>query len=203
MEAMSRRVIYALLGSAMLACGVGVLWFVYAGKVTRVPVEQVESGITPLPTTAATLPKPSFVLHDIQGLWGGRAIWAASDGSATVQVVGKPPAGQSGMWEKRFKIQVTAEQQAEIARLVGAHDFLHLRIKERPGIPDESHPLIVVVTKEGITAKVWKWASDKHPDFDPLYEYLLAICQSVQGQQLEREGAFDWEWRPPGFDRLW
>jgi|SRR5208282_5140514 len=95
------------------------------------------------------VPLRSFTLHDVQGLRGGHAIWAADDCTASVQVVGRPPAGQSGLWEKRYKTKLTAEQWAEVERLVGAHHLLTARVPERPGVPDEPHPIIVVVPKTG------------------------------------------------------
>jgi len=147
------------------------------------------------------VPLKSFVLHDVQGLGGGHAIWAAEDRTALVQVVGEPPAGQRGLWEKRYKIKLTAEQWAEVERLVGAHHLLTAKVPERSGVPDEAHSIIVVVTRSGATVKVRKWANDKHPDFDPVYAYLLGLCRSEA--ELVREGKFDWGWRPDGFAVPW
>jgi len=113
------------------------------------------------------VPLRSVVLHDVQGLWGGHALWAREDGAAVIQVVGPPPPGQSGLWEKRYNVKLTAAQWAEAERLVGAHHFLTLKTKERPGVPDEAHPTIAVVTKSGTPAKATKLANDKHSDFDP------------------------------------
>ncbi|CEF49235.1 unnamed protein product [uncultured bacterium] len=148
------------------------------------------------------MPLKSFVLHDVQGLFGGHAIWAAEDRAVFVQVVGPPPpAGQSGLWEKRYKATLTAEQWAEVERLVGAHHLLTAKMPERPGLPDEAHPIIVVVTRAGATANVRKWANDKHADFDPVYAYLLGLCRA--DGELVREGTFEWEWRPAGFEQPW
>ena len=147
------------------------------------------------------VPLKSFALQDVQGLFGGHAIWAAEDRTAIVQVVGPPPAGQSGLWEKRYKNTLTAEQWSEVERLVGAHRMATVKMPERPGVPDEAHPIIVAVLKAGGMAKVRKWANDKHPDFDPVYAYLLGLCRA-RGE-LVREGVFEWEWRPAGFERPW
>jgi hypothetical protein len=149
------------------------------------------------------VPVRSVVLHDVQGLWGGHALWAREDGAAVLQVVGEAPQGRSGLWEKRYHLKLTRDQLAEVERLVGAHHFLVLRIKERHGVPDESHPVIAIVTKDGATAKAMTWAGDKHPDFDPLYDYLLGVCRGADMGQPVHEGAYDWEWRPEGFDRPW
>jgi hypothetical protein len=147
------------------------------------------------------VPLKSFVLHDVQGLLGGQALWAAEDRTAFVQVVGPPPAGQSGLWEKRYRTKLTAEQWAEVERLVGAHHLLTAKMVDRPGVPDEAHPIIVTVPKTGAAVRVRKWASDKHPDFDPVYSYLLGLCRGEFA--LVREGVFEWEWRPDGFERPW
>lgn len=147
------------------------------------------------------VPLKSFTLHDVQGLFGGHAIWVAEDRTAFVQVVGRPPAGQSGLWEKRYKVTLTPEQWSEVERLVGAHHLLTAKMPERYGVPDEAHPIIVLVTKDGRTAKVRKWANDTHPDFDPVYAHLLGLCRA-EGE-LVREGACDWAWRPDGFGAPW
>jgi hypothetical protein len=145
----------------------------------------------------------SFVLHDVQGLFGGAALWAAEDRTAVVQLIGSPPAGQSGLWERRYKVTLTEEQWAEVERLIGTHRFLTLKTRERYGVDDEARPTIAVVTKAGATAKVMKWANDKHPDFDPLYEYLLGLCRNAKGQQPVHEGNYEWGWRPEGFELPW
>jgi hypothetical protein len=130
-------------------------------------------------------------------------LWAGEDGAAVVQVVRVPPPGQPGLWEKRYHLTLTGEQRAEIERLVGAHHFLTLKVPERYGEPDEARPTIAVVTREGATAKAAKWDGDKHPDFDPLYEYLLGLCRVAESGKAVHEGNFDWDWRPQGFDRPW
>lgn len=157
------------------------------------------AGCAPKRVPGLPVPLRTFVLRDVQGLYGGHALWAAEDRTATVQVVGRPPAGQSGLWEKRYKIQLTAEQWAEAERLVGVHNFLSLKIPKRRAVPDEAHPIIAVITTGGETAKVLKWAKDRNPDFDPLYRYLLHLCRG--DGELIHEGAFDWKWRPDGFEQ--
>jgi hypothetical protein len=59
----------------------------------------------------------------------------------------------------------------------------------------------MLVTTEGETTKLRKWANDKHPDFDALYGYLLGLCQVESG--LVHEGPYEGKWRPEGFDSLW
>ncbi len=147
------------------------------------------------------VPLNSFTLHDVQGLFGGRAIWASQDRTAFIQVVGPLPVGQSELWEKRYWTKLTFEQWAEVERLVGAHHLLSAKMRERSGAPDEAHPIIVMVPRVGATAKVRKWANDEQSDFDPVYAYLIGLCQT--NGELVHEVAFNWEWRPEGFERPW
>jgi hypothetical protein len=98
----------------------------------------------------AQVPLKAFVLQDVQGLFGGQSIWATADRTAYVQLVGHR-AGESGLWEKRYRIALSAEQWAEVERLVGAHHLLTVKMPERPGVPDEAHPLIMVRSVNGRT----------------------------------------------------
>lgn len=141
----------------------------------------------------------SFVLHDVQGLEGGWALWAAEDRAATVQVVGRGREG--GLWDKRYAITLTPEQWAEVERLFGAHHLAAVKPPTRKAIPEETHPIIMFAPHAGPLTRVTKWGGDKHPDFDPVYAYLLALCQ-VAGPPVW-EGPFDWERRPNGFARPW
>ncbi|MFO0929176.1 MAG: hypothetical protein U0736_19495 [Gemmataceae bacterium] len=143
------------------------------------------------------MPLKAFALHDVQGLYGGHAMWAAEDRTAIVQLVGPPPRGHSGLWERRYRTKLTAEQWAEVERLVGAYCLPSTRTVDRSGMPDEGRPIIVVVPRAGAAVRVSKWANDRHPDFDPVYAYLLDLCRATG--ELVREGAFEWEWRPMPF----
>src|SRR5262245_3102870 len=80
-------------------------------------------------TTEDTQPGPplpirSFVLHDVQGLFGGNALWAGEDRTAWLQVVSPPPPGKTGLWEKRYKVTITAEQWASVEKKLGEIHFL-------------------------------------------------------------------------------
>jgi hypothetical protein len=143
----------------------------------------------------------AFTLHDFGGLFGGQALWVAEDRTATLQFVGEPPTGQSGLWEKRYRTKLSQEQWAEVERLVGAHHFLALKVPERPGVPEERHPTIVLRTRAGATAMAQKWAGDRHAEFDPLYGYLRTLGWA--DAKLVREGRWDMDWRPDGFADWW
>lgn len=96
------------------------------------------------------VPLAMLVLYDNQGMYGGQALWVAEDRTAFIQNVARPPAGKSGLWEKRYKTKITAGQWAEVERLVGAHHVLSLKMPDRLGVPDEAHPLIMAAMNEFI-----------------------------------------------------
>jgi hypothetical protein len=147
--------------------------------------------------TASPVPLKSFELRDVQGLFGGQNLWVAENRTAFIQLVGLPPPGQYGLWEGRYKTQLTLEQWATVERLAGEHDLSRLSIPNRPGVHDEARPTITLKTRAGETITVSKWANDKIPDFDAVYEYLLRLCRA-KGDLLS-EGRYDWTWRPEGF----
>jgi hypothetical protein len=144
------------------------------------------------------VPLAEVVLHDVQPLHGGQDLWVGADGAAFAQVVGPPKRPEApGLWASRYRLRLTPAQVCELERLVGAHDFFHVRTAGRPGIPDEPRPLIYVRSKADAAAAAMKWAGDRHPDFDPVYEYLLGL---LDGEKEEiGEGAYDGGWRPDGF----
>ena len=148
---------------------------------------------------AQTVPLEALVLQDVQGLFGGQSLWVSADRTAYVQLVGRR-AGEPALWERRYKTTLTAEEWAEAERLIRAHHLLTVKMPNRPGVPDEAHPVITIVTRAGATTRIGKWANDKHPDFDPVYSFLIGLCRP-RGT-LIREGPIDWKWTPPGFDKV-
>ena len=166
------------------------------------------------------VPLKAFVLEDVWGLSGGQALWTTEDRTAIIQIVGRSPIGESGLWEKRYKKKLSNEQWAEVERLVWAHHFFTLKIP--PVVPEKAPPItdsrqlphglaamppsgaltprtvgIGVFAKDGTVASARKLVNDKHANFDPLYHYLLELCR-VDGKPV-REGKYDWQWRPDGF----
>ena len=145
------------------------------------------------------VPLKSVVLRDVQGLFGGQNLWASADGTAFVQTVGHSQA-VAGLAERRSRLKLTAAQWSEIERLVGAHGLLTLKTPQRSGVPDEAHPNISLVTRSGTKVEVGKWADDKVPDFDAVYQYLLQLTASASATgELLNEGLYDWKWHPDGF----
>jgi hypothetical protein len=137
----------------------------------------------------------AFSLQDVQGLFGGQNLWVGPDSIAYVQLVGHK-AGEYGLWETRYRTRLTEKQWSRMESLVGEHHFLTLKTSRRPGVPDEARPVITIVQRTGDSTAVGKWANEKNREFDPIYSFLLDLCQA-RGKQIY-EGNFDWKWRPPG-----
>ncbi len=140
----------------------------------------------------------TVVLSDVQGLFGGQSLWIAEDRTAYVETVGHKQ-GANGLWSTRYKTTLTPADWTKLERLVNEHHFRSIRMRQRPGVPDEAHPTITIVTRSGDTTSVMKWANDKHADFDAIYDYLLELCKRKADVLLE--GPYDYSWRPPGFSK--
>jgi len=149
--------------------------------------------------TPAPVAPDQVVLLDVQGLWGGVDLWIAKDGRAVCRLVGPPKAGGRGLQESRYAFALSAEQQAELAALVDGHGFFTLQTADRQGVPDESRPAIFIRTGARRRA-VAKWGNDAHPDFDPLYRFLLAAARAGRTGTLLAEGAYEPDWQPDGFE---
>lgn len=132
-------------------------------------------------------------LFDVQGLFGGRNLFIDEHGKATAVIVAP------GMTEARHAIQLEKSELAELRALLRRHGFFAIGIKKRPGVPDEAHPTIAVALPGGPTRSVGKWANDTHPDFDPIYGWLMALQKRVQKVPPSRKGRYDPHWRPRGF----
>jgi hypothetical protein len=146
----------------------------------------------------APIPLKAFALFDVQGLWGGQDLWVGEDGRGYAQVV-KPEKGEGGLQARRYSLRLSPKKVAELERLLGVHDFINLTTPRRPGVPDEARPVICVWPQSGTPVCVSKWAGDKHPDFDAVYEAALGLLSELQDDQVAYRGPFDWGWHPPGF----
>jgi len=140
------------------------------------------------------------VLYDIQGLYGGTAVYVSDTGITFIQIV-RPEDGKDGLQEKRYIIKLKPGELEKLQKVIGENNFLKIKIKNRLGVPDEAHPIIEVIMKSGKSKKVWKWFNDVQPDFDAIYQYLGKIAEKVERYQLIHQGSFDYNWVPVGFTR--
>ncbi|MBU1241077.1 hypothetical protein KKF84_07230 [Myxococcota bacterium] len=138
------------------------------------------------------------VLWDIQGLWGGTALWISPDGAGVCQFVKHPTAGQKGLQATRYSFMLSQKERDTLIALIGKHAFFTMKTKDRSGVPDEARPVIYISRGKKMHA-VGKWANDSHKDFDPLYRFLLAVAKAGEKGKQIPGGTFDWDWKPKGF----
>jgi len=137
------------------------------------------------------------VLLDVQGLFGGRDLWLAADGSAWARTVGPPEAAKPRLPEGRLKFTVPPEDMDKLTRLLAEHDLAEMAIPDRPGVPDEARPIVCVQRGDELCA-VAKWARDRHAAFDAIYGLLKRLVRRA----AEPGGAKKAKWKgeaPPGF----
>ena len=131
-----------------------------------------------------------IVLEDIQGLWGGTAVYVDGAGASLIRIV-------RGADEKRFTLKLATEETLALRKACIDADFLTVQVKERSGVPDEARPKITLRNAEGKTFAIVKWANDKVPRFDQVYNALLAFRKNVENLKPEYEGKRQQDWKPP------
>jgi hypothetical protein len=142
------------------------------------------------------------MLRDVQGLWGGRNLYLARDGTAYAQIVTPPrsPYREGGLDEQRFQLNLAKEEVDSFINLLNKHDFLGITIRSRPGVPDEGRPSLLVRFSSGEQKTVEKWANDKHADFDAIYSWLLSLTKNMAGMKPILDGRYDEKWSPENFE---
>ncbi|MCX5683629.1 MAG: hypothetical protein NT049_08095 [Planctomycetota bacterium] len=133
-------------------------------------------------------PKCKVALRDIQGLMGGQDVYLDGSGDCIVRIAAKGN-------EKRFSLKLAQEEVAAVRRMCIRSDLADMKIKERPGVPDEAHPEISLTSAAGETRKVAKWANDKVPAFDKVYAVLVGISKRTAELKPTYEGKYDPAWQ--------
>jgi hypothetical protein len=114
-----------------------------------------------------------LALADVHGLWGGHALDLHGTGMGWASTVDR--AGR----ERRFPVVIAPAAVDALFSLLIAHDFLELTFPARPGVPDEARPVVSVTNAGGETRAVAKWANDRMPTFDLVYQALLALIREA------------------------
>lgn len=116
---------------------------------------------------------PTWIsVNDVQGLWGGRHVDIAADGTVTVIVVA------SDRTRTETKGELTADERAQLGRVIEANDPRTLRPSERGGIPDEVLISLSYVAG-GATTSVSRWANDHDRGFDEVVYAVSSIGHRV------------------------
>lgn len=119
-----------------------------------------------------------LILRDVQGLIGGQNVYIREQQRiVTVQIV-RPT--QSDFHEQRFQWRLTDTQRYALLDILEKHPPWAMRIPSRPGIPGESHQEITCDSFFEPFITVAKWAGDRHPDFDALYNYLQRYVRQTE-----------------------
>ncbi|MCK6472366.1 MAG: hypothetical protein L6R28_11530 [Planctomycetes bacterium] len=124
--------------------------------------------------------KCSIQLQDIHGLWGGHEITVSGTGACSVRT-------RKGRDELTRDIALPVTECADLLRMAIKHDLVSLKIRERPGVPDETRPSIVLKNSEGKEFKIAKWGGDKEPRFDAVYQTLFALADRKSQALGEKE----------------
>lgn len=81
-----------------------------------------------------------------------------------------------GCRESVYQLSLKPGEREVLCQLFVAQDFLTIRPEERPGIPDEARPRIIMTNAQGVSHACAKWAGVVDERFDVLYQALLALA---------------------------
>jgi len=133
----------------------------------------------PQPVNVLVIPEPMprieatwISTSNVHGLWGGRAIDIAADGTVTVIVV-EP--GQS--WQM-VKGELSPDERAHLEGVLAANDPRKIEIPMRNGIAGESTVSMTYVV-DGTTTRLFKWWNDSHYELDSVVYALSTIGYRV------------------------
>jgi len=159
------------------------------------PVVAQEEGPAADGETGAFLGPPSgwdacrVELHDVHGLWGGVAVWVEGSGRAVVQRV------DASRTEARYALALGDDARALLRRAAEV-DVLAVEVPDRPGVPDEARPRIVLQGPAGERREVSKWGSDEVAGLDAVLADLRAIAGRTGDRAPDARGPHDPAWRP-------
>lgn len=158
-------------------------------------------------TVAAELPKrvgPSvfaLALYDSHGLWGGQELFILTNGLAYARIERPPQKKESGLQERRYKIQLTTNEVQKLRMLFDQHQFLTPTITTRTGFPDEAGATISLRIVGSQRHDVFQWERDAQTGFKTIHQHLLAIVRRAEKSQPIFQGPSVYRWTPEGFDR--
>ncbi len=126
-------------------------------------------------------------LDDVQALFGGVRVHIPNWGPAFVTRV--RPDGK----ELKFKIPFSREERFDFYRLCIEQDFLTIQPAERPGVPDEARPSIMLKNSKGQERTVARWAGTQDERFDAIYRVLLDLARRTEGRNPIPEKLRPWQ----------
>ncbi len=137
-----------------------------------------------------------LTLRDVQPLFGGQNFYVKKEGNCIIQLVTM----REKVQERRYKFVLQKEKISALEQLLRTSDFLNLQNSTRPGEPDEASPTIAVKFTSGKEKSVWKWAEDKNPRFDAIYNQILELIREVTSAiKPFYAGRYEYVWKPDEF----
>lgn len=128
--------------------------------------------LSPGPFPRPPLGWSNVVLQDVHGLWGGRMTAVSARGEVwVVDVLG-------GRLARRLHAHLSVAAFERLDKLLRDHDPRTIRIPMRNGIAGEALPSLTFVAG-GQSHVVSKWATDRHPDFDPVASFLHRVGEAL------------------------
>jgi len=161
--------------------------------VDRATVEERRSEVK---GAEAVLEVESLMLHDIQGLYGGRALYIRPDGSAVVQDV--RVGADDGLEDRRFEFHVPEAELDAFARALRETGFREREFPDRLGIPDEARAVLWVRFMDGEARGVGQWEGARHPAFSAVVAPLAELMDRAARGPAYATVPYDHAWRPDG-----
>jgi hypothetical protein len=143
----------------------------------------------------------ALALYDSHGLWGGQEVFILTNGVAYARLVRPPQKKESGLQERRYKIQLSTNEVQALRALLDQQQFLTLTVTNRTGLPDEPGAVISLRLPAGQRRDVFQWERDALAGFKALHRHLLAIVRRAEKTQPVFQGQSDQLWTPEGFGR--
>ena len=115
-------------------------------------------------------------LMDVQPLFGGYHVILLDDGEINLHAI----TPRKKIKNQKFRVKIKIAKLEELDELISNHNFPEISIEDRAGEPDEARPKIKVIYDSGEEVEKEKWANDEHPDFDPIYEWILKFAKALE-----------------------
>ena len=122
--------------------------------------------------------KASIKLEDIQPLHGGVRVYLPGWTMSQMFVTQVSLGGQETKY--RIPLEWQKNEKEALCQLFIEQDFLTIQPEERPGIPDEARPTIMLTNSKNENHTVAKWAGVADERFDLLYQTLLSLADRTK-----------------------
>jgi len=149
-------------------------------------VPLVSRAADPTPTAAIVVR-----LDDVQGLFAGQTLVLDADGNLFARKV-------SVNKEQRYHIKLPPDELTALLAFIPSSGISDYHEHKRPGVPDEARPQITLTLPNQKKLIAEKWADDKAPHFDKLYERLLQLIERAAKTRAYRKQQYDYRSEFPG-----